>query len=295
MKKIQVVLSGGHFLVVRSNSFIFLETFHGGGFSQKNSLNFFSYCHFHLHFHSPNMSTGDASIDPQHESGYTSAKEFADDENIVTINEGSCTTLSSPLPSSDTAGSSCIKRPSTDALVDMIDFKSKGAVDLAIARFFFACGIPFDAGSSPYFKRMVRALNDGIPGYKTPSYEGLRTVLADKEKACIEKIMAPLKVSWSVDGSSIVMVGWKDTGNRSLLNIIVSSTSGPYLLRTIVCSEKNKTAVFLKDHLCEAIDAVGPSNVVQVTTDATPVCKDAGLMVQKQYTYFLDAMLCARN
>lgn len=234
------------------------------------------------------MSTGDAGIDPHdphNELGSNPAQGFSDNENTVTINGGSSTILSSSLPSTDTAGSSCMKRPLTDAFVDMVDFKSEGDVDLAIARFFFACGIPFDVARSPYFKRMAGAINDGLPGYKTPSYERLRTVLVDKEKTYIEKIMAPLKVSWSVDGCSIVMVGWTDTQNCPFLNIIVSSTSGHYLLRAIVCSEKNINAVFLKDRLCEAIDEVGPSNVVQVITAATPVCKAAGLMVQKQYTY----------
>lgn len=80
--------------------------------------------------------------------------------------------------------------------------------------------------------------------------------------------------------------GWIDTGNHPLLNIIVSSVTGPYLLRATVCSGKNKSALFLKDYLCEAIDEIGPSNVVQVITEATPISKSVGLMVQKQYTYF---------
>ncbi len=107
--------------------------------------------------------------------------------------------------------------------------------------------------------------------------------MVDKEKARLEKTMAPLKASWSVDGCSIVMDGWTDCGNRPLINIIVSSISSPYFLKAIDCSGHEKNTLFLKDQLCEAIVEVGPTNIVQVITDAAPVCKAAGAMVQKEY------------
>lgn len=55
----------------------------------------------------------------------------------------------------------------------MFDVKGREGVDLAITRFFLACGIPFNAVYSPYFAHMVRAINDGPQGYKAPSYEKL--------------------------------------------------------------------------------------------------------------------------
>ena len=79
------------------------------------------------------------------------------------------------------------------------------------------------------------------------------------------------------------MDGWTDCRNRPLINIIVSSISGPYFLKAIDCSGQEKNTMFLKEQLCDAIAEVGPSNVVQVITDAAPVCKAAGTMVQKEY------------
>ena len=79
------------------------------------------------------------------------------------------------------------------------------------------------------------------------------------------------------------MDGWTDCRNRQLINIIVSSMSGPYFLRAIDCSGQEKNTIFLKDQLCDAIAEVGPSNVVQVITDAAPVCKATETMVQKEY------------
>ena len=107
----------------------------------------------------------------------------------------------------------------------------------------------------------------------------------DKEKNRLEKTMAPLKGSWSVDGCSIIMDGWSDCQNRPLINIVISSISGPYILRAIDCSGQEKNVVFLKDQLCDAIAKVGPTNVVQVVTDAAPVCKAATMMVKKEYMF----------
>ena len=100
---------------------------------------------------------------------------------------------------------------------------------------------------------MVCGINDGPQGYKAPGYEKLRTLLVDKEKSHLEKAMAPLKASWSVDGCSIVMDGWTDCRNHQLINIIVSSMSSPYFLTTIDCSSQEKNTMFLKDQLCDEV------------------------------------------
>eukprot|EP01018_Ginkgo_biloba_P021234 Gb_08903 [translate_table: standard] len=75
------------------------------------------------------------------------------------------------------------------------------------------------------------------------------------------------------------MDGWTDICNRPLLNIIVSSTLGPYSFRAIDCSGKEKNTFFLRDALSDAIEEVGVSIVVQVITNATPICKVARLLV----------------
>eukprot|EP01018_Ginkgo_biloba_P012142 Gb_11557 [translate_table: standard] len=126
---------------------------------------------------------------------------------------------------------------------------------------------------------MVKAIMGAPSGYKPPGFEKLRTTLVDKENGRVEEEVAPLKYAWSIDGCSIVMDCWTDIRNRPLLNIIVSSTSRPYFLRAIDCSEKEKNTFFLRDVLSATIDEVGVSNVIQVITDAAPVCKAIGLLV----------------
>ena len=76
------------------------------------------------------------------------------------------------------------------------------------------------------------------------------------------------------------MDGWTNIQQRPLLNIIVTSPYGPYFLITIDYSGKPKDVVFMFEILKDAIHEVGPSNVVYVITDATHVCRAAGLMNQ---------------
>eukprot|EP01018_Ginkgo_biloba_P007052 Gb_29361 [translate_table: standard] len=132
---------------------------------------------------------------------------------------------------------------------------------------------------------MVKAIMGAPSGYKSPGFEKLRTTLVDKEKSRVEEEVAPLKHAWSIDGCLIVMDGWIDIRNCPLLNIIVSSISGPYFLRAIDCSGKEKNTFFMRDVLSGAIEEVGVSNVVQVITDAALVCKVAGLLVQTKYKH----------
>eukprot|EP01018_Ginkgo_biloba_P016762 Gb_41250 [translate_table: standard] len=128
---------------------------------------------------------------------------------------------------------------------------------------------------------MVNTIQGAPSGYKPPGFEKLRTTLVDKEKGRVEEEVAPLKHAWSIDGCSIVMDGWTNIRNHPLLNIIVSSTLGPYFFRAINCSGKEKNTFFLRDVLSVSIDEVRVSNVVQVITDAAPVCKVVELLVQK--------------
>eukprot|EP01018_Ginkgo_biloba_P004280 Gb_28066 [translate_table: standard] len=186
------------------------------------------------------------------------------------------------------------KRPPAGSMQSLFEIENIGEVDLAIARFFYANGISFNVPQSPYYGEMVKAINAALSGYKPPSLEKLRTTLVDKGKARVEEEVAPLKYAWTIDGCSIVMDGWADVHNRPLLNIIVSSTSGPYFLKAIDCSGQEKNTLFLRDALSDAIEEVGVSNVFQVITDVAPICKGVGFVgAEEVQAYILDSMLCA--
>lgn len=144
-------------------------------------------------------------------------------------------------------------------------------------------GIPFNVSRLPFYGEMVHAINNPLVGYKPPGYEKLLTTLVDKEKTRLEEQTTSLKRVWAIEGCSIVMDGWTNARNRPLLNIMVTCNKGLYVLKAIDCSRKEKNAEFLHNQLCDNIEEVGASHVAEVVTDATFVCKAAGMLVQKRY------------
>lgn len=46
-----------------------------------------------------------------------------------------------------------------------------------------------------------------------------------------------------------------------------------------------KNAAFLHNQLCDSIEEVGASYVVQVVTDTTSICKVTSILVQKRYKH----------
>eukprot|EP01018_Ginkgo_biloba_P023557 Gb_28145 [translate_table: standard] len=131
----------------------------------------------------------------------------------------------------------------------MFDAGSRDNIDYAIVRFFYACGIPFNAARSPYYEEMVRAINNGPKGYKPLGYEKLRTNLIDNEKSRVEKELEPVQDEWPKVGCSVIMDGWTNRRNRPLLNIMVSCPRGTYFMRAIDCSLKEKNAIFQSELL----------------------------------------------
>lgn len=56
-------------------------------------------------------------------------------------------------------------------------------------------------------------------------------------------------------------------------------------LKVVDCSGIEKDASFITTILVDAIESVGPHNVVQVITDNAQVCKVAGLIVEGRYDH----------
>ena len=81
------------------------------------------------------------------------------------------------------------------------------------------------------------------------------------------------------------MDGWIDIQKCPLINIIVTSSEGPFFLKAVDCSGKHKDASFQFELLQETIENVGPDSVVHVVIDATTICKSIGLLIQSRYQH----------
>jgi hypothetical protein len=169
---------------------------------------------------------------------------------------------------------------------DFFDTGGRDEVDAKVARFLYACGVPFNVLRSPYWHDMVRAINEKAPqGYKSPSYEKARTVLLDREKAKIQADLSRFTKEWSDVGVSIVSDGWTSVRNQHLINVIGVSASGVVFLAAHDSSSISATSQNISELLLKTIDEVGPFNVIQVIIDNAANCKGAGKIIERMHPH----------
>eukprot|EP01018_Ginkgo_biloba_P040308 Gb_12648 [translate_table: standard] len=65
--------------------------------------------------------------------------------------------------------------------------------------------------------------------------------------------------------------------------MIVVCPKGSMFLNAVDCNGELKDATLIANILIDAIESVGPLNVVQVITDNERVCKVAGFLVEARY------------
>jgi len=70
-----------------------------------------------------------------------------------------------------------------------------------------------------------------------------------------------------------------------LINVISQSPHGAMFLKAVDCEGQMKDSQFIANILIEAVELVGPENVVQVITDNATVCRAAGLIVEGKYQH----------
>jgi hypothetical protein len=197
---------------------------------------------------------------------------------------------SSPFSSSSVGGRSSPSDSGSGSgskrtIDDFLDITVREEVDAKVARFLYACGVPFNVLRSPYWHSMVKAINKAPIGYKSPGYEKARTVLLDKEKARLKRALRRFTDGWADVGVSIVSDGWTNVRNQHLINILGVSTTGVVLLgahdsSSVMASSQNIANILLK-----TIDEVGPTDVIQVITDNAANYKGAGKIIERKYTH----------
>ena len=80
-----------------------------------------------------------------------------------------------------------------------------------IARMFYSGGIPFHFARNPHYVNSYKyAANNMITSYVPLGYNTLRTILLQKERANVEKMLKPIKDGWKEKGVSVVSDGWTD-------------------------------------------------------------------------------------
>ncbi|KAK2457259.1 hypothetical protein QL285_004554 [Trifolium repens] len=170
-------------------------------------------------------------------------------------------------------------------LEESFQLMGRDAVDMKIIRGLCANGIPFNVLRNPQFVEMVMAINKGPEGYKPPSSEKARTTLLDECKRHVDKDLAPIKDTWYHHGVSIVSDGWSNIKHKPLINVLAVNSRSAMFMYAEDFSGVEKTGIAIAEFLIQAIEEIGPSNVLQVVTDNAANCKAAGKEVQKVYKH----------
>ncbi|XP_039063935.1 uncharacterized protein LOC120208863 [Hibiscus syriacus] len=171
----------------------------------------------------------------------------------------------------------------------------RSAIDLKIVKALCANGIPFNILRNPQFREMINAIRKASEGYKAPSSEKARTVLLDECVRDVEKDLTPFKDTWYSQGLSIVSDGWTNIKQKPLINVLVVNSRGSMFMYTEDFSGVEKTGKAIAEFLIQAIESVGPSNVLSVVTDNASNCKLAGKEIEKVYKHIFWSPCCVHT
>ena len=177
---------------------------------------------------------------------------------------------------------------SDTALEKAFNIGAREQLHSEIARMFYSAGLPFHLARNPYYASSYTfAANHNISGYLPPGYNLLRTTLLKRERSNIDRLLEPIRGTWSEKGVSIVSDGWSDSQRRPLINFMAVTEGGPMFLKAVDCSGETKDKYFIANLMKEVILEVGAKNVVQVITDNAPNCKGAGQLIEAQFPHIL--------
>ncbi|XP_077245171.1 uncharacterized protein LOC143885085 isoform X2 [Tasmannia lanceolata] len=162
--------------------------------------------------------------------------------------------------------------------------------DMAVAKFMYDTGIPFNAANSLYFQPMADAIAAVGPGYKMPSYHALRAKLLNKIVHETGELCQELRKSWEVTGCSVMADRWMDKTGHTVINFFIYCPKGTMFLKSVDASDIAKAPDALMNLFDVIVQEVGPKNIIHFVTDCSANFKAAGKMLMNKYrTFFWSA------
>ncbi|KAM0920811.1 hypothetical protein ACQ4PT_007261 [Festuca glaucescens] len=96
------------------------------------------------------------------------------------------------------------RKRKASAIEECYDLDSHSKLDALIARMFYTACLPFNLTRNPWFRQAFTfAVNSKLAGYVPPSYNKLRTTLLVQEKTQVERMLQPIKSTWSSKGITL--------------------------------------------------------------------------------------------
>lgn len=183
---------------------------------------------------------------------------------------------------SSAPSSTSIKRQTT--ITAALQSGSKQVTDAALARAFYANGIPFSIIENKYFKEAIAAVAKAGPGYKPPGRQAISEALLANEVANVSCKLDSFKAQLSTTGGTLVSDGWTNVQNRAIINFLLVTGDGAMFVDGVDTSGQIKDADFIATELAKRIDSIGSDNIVQVVTDSAGNCVAARNKLAVKYT-----------
>jgi hypothetical protein len=130
--------------------------------------------------------------------------------------------------------------------------------------------------------------------------KGSEGILGELEKVDCTERLAQLRETWTTTGCIVMLDGWSDGKNRSILNFLFNCPKGTMFIKSVDASAYTKDAQLLCELLDGFIREIGPQYVVQVITDNVVNYVIVGRMLMERYpslywspcaTHCIDLML----
>jgi len=168
-------------------------------------------------------------------------------------------------------------------LSSMFVRKMSDDADKAVARLFYACGIPFSIADSPFFKAAMTAVAKCDSSYKTPNRQRISSQMLADEVHDVQKYIESFKKEALKHGVTLMSDGWTDVNNKPIINFLVATGDGCIFLKSVDTSGTVKNASFIADELSKSIESFGIQSVVQVVTDSASNCVAARSILEQKY------------
>jgi hypothetical protein len=160
--------------------------------------------------------------------------------------------------------------------------EGRNYVCLEIAKFFYDCGIPFNAAYSRQFEVAVEAIAQYGYGFKPPTFHELREPLLSRVVKDIDDERKKHKEAWIQYGCTLMSDGWTDKRGCHLINFLVNWPQGTFFLESVDASNESHSAVMLADLLEKIIEGIGKENVTQIATNNGANYKATGKILMER-------------
>ncbi|KAK7285200.1 hypothetical protein RJT34_19961 [Clitoria ternatea] len=142
--------------------------------------------------------------------------------------------------------------------------KMDNHIHMAIGRFLYDIGAPFDAVNSIYFQQMVEAIASRGPGFECPSQHELRGWILKNSVEEVKNDIDRCKMTWGRVGCSLLVDQWTTDSGRILISFLAYCPDGIVFLKSLDATEMSTSVEILYGLIKQVVEEVGVGQVLQV-------------------------------